>query len=97
MGSIQKTNDLYVIMALINARSYFRKVSTALSVPGSAAGPTAWLTRHCEQVREKFYRDSHSLEGEIRDYVNTFGFLQKNVNGLDILIEVLYCPPPAPP
>ena len=64
VGSIQKTNDLYVIMALINARSYFRK------------------------VREKFYRDSHSLENEIRDYVNTFGFLQKNVNGLDILIEV---------
>ena len=62
VGSIQKTNDLYVIMALINARSYFRK------------------------VREKFYRDSHSLENEIRDYVNTFGFLQKNVNGLDILI-----------
>lgn len=63
VGSIQKTNDLYVIMALINARSYFRK------------------------VREKFYRDTHSLENEIRDYVNTFGFLQKNVNGLDILIE----------
>ena len=63
VGSIQKTNDLYVIMALVNARSYFRK------------------------VREKFYRDSHSLEDEIRDYVNTFGFLQKNVNGLDILIE----------
>jgi hypothetical protein len=41
-------------------------------------------------VREKFYRDSHSLEGEIRDYVNTFGFLQKNVNGLDILIEVIH-------
>ena len=39
-------------------------------------------------MREKFYRDSHSLENEIRDYVNTFGFLQKNVNGLDILIEV---------
>ena len=63
VGSIQKTNDLYVIMALVNARSYFRK------------------------VREKFYRDSHSLEDEIRDYVNTFGFLQKNINGLDILIE----------
>ena len=39
------------------------------------------------QVRERYYRDSHSLEDEIRDYVNTFGFLQKNVNGLDILIE----------
>ena len=63
VGSIQKTNDLYVIMALVNARSYFRK------------------------VREKFYRDNHSLEDEIRDYVNTFGFLQKNINGLDILIE----------
>ena len=63
VGSIQKTNDMYVLMALINARSYFRK------------------------VREKYYRDGHSLETEIRDYVNTFGFLQKNVNGLDILIE----------
>ena len=39
------------------------------------------------QVRERYYRDTHSLEDEIRDYVNTFGFLQKNVNGLDILIE----------
>jgi hypothetical protein len=26
VGSIQKTNDMYVLMALINARSYFRKV-----------------------------------------------------------------------
>ena len=63
VGSIQKTNDLQVHLALIKARSYFRK------------------------VREKYYRDSHSLEDEIRDYVNTFGFLQKNMNGLDILIE----------
>ena len=52
-----------VHVALITARSYFRK------------------------VRERYYRDMHSLEEEIRDYVNTFGFLQKNVNGLDILIE----------
>ena len=63
VGSIQKTNDLQVHVALISARSYFRK------------------------VRERYYRDMHSLEDEIRDYVNTFGFLQKNVNGLDILIE----------
>lgn len=63
VGSIQKTNDLQVHLALIKARSYFRK------------------------VRERYYRDSHSLEDEIRDYVNTFGFLQKNMNGLDILIE----------
>jgi len=63
VGSIQKTNDLHVHMALIKCRSYFRK------------------------VREKYYRDPHSLEDEIRDYVNMFGFLQKNINGLDILIE----------
>ena len=63
VGSIQKTNDLQVHLALIKARSYFRK------------------------VRERYYRDNHSLEDEIRDYVNSFGFLQKNVNGLDILIE----------
>jgi len=63
VGSIQKTNDLHVHIALIKARSYFRK------------------------VREKYYRDPHSLEEEIRDYVNMFGFLQKNMNGLDILIE----------
>ena len=63
VGSIQKTNDLHVHMALIKCGSYFRK------------------------VREKYYRDPHSLEDEIRDYVNIFGFLQKNVNGLDILIE----------
>jgi hypothetical protein len=63
VGSIQKTNDLNVHMALIKCDSYFRK------------------------VREKYYRDPHSLEEEIRDYVNMFGFMQKNVNGLDILIE----------
>ena len=63
VGSIQKTNDLQVHLALIKARSYFRK------------------------VRERYYRDTHSLEDEIRDYVNSFGFLQKNMNGLDILIE----------
>jgi hypothetical protein len=63
VGSIQKTNDLHVHMALIKCDSYFRK------------------------VREKYYRDPHSLEEEIRDYVNMFGFMQKNVNGLDILIE----------
>ena len=38
-------------------------------------------------MREKYYRDSHSLEDEVRDYVNMFGFMQKNVNALDILIE----------
>jgi len=63
VGSIQKTNDLHVHMALIKCGSYFRK------------------------VREKYYRDPHSLEDEIRDYVNMFGMVQKNVNALDILIE----------
>ena len=63
VGSIQKTNDLHVHMALIKCGSYFRK------------------------VREKYYRDSHSMEDEIRDYVNMFGMVQKNVNALDILIE----------
>jgi len=38
-------------------------------------------------VREKYYRDPHSIEEEMRDYVSMFGFMQKNVNGLDILIE----------
>ena len=63
VGSIQKTNDLHVHMALIKAGSYFRK------------------------VREKFYRDPHSIEEELRDYVNMFGYMQKNTNALDILIE----------
>eukprot|EP00961_Rhodomonas_salina_P032364 436597-Rhodomonas_salina.1 len=40
-----------------------------------------------DQVREKYYRDEYNLEREIREYVDNFGFLQKNVNGLDILIE----------
>jgi hypothetical protein len=39
------------------------------------------------QVREKYYRDEYNVEKEIRDYVDSFGFLQKNMNGLDILIE----------
>ena len=63
VGSIQKTNDLAVHMALIKCGSYYRK------------------------VREKFYRDPHSLEEEVRDYVNIFGFMQKSGNALDILIE----------
>lgn len=63
VGSIQKTNDLHVHMALIKCGSYFRK------------------------VREKYYRDPHSMEDEIRNYVDMFGMMQKNVNALDILIE----------
>jgi hypothetical protein len=63
VGSIQKTNDLHVHMALIKCGSYFRK------------------------VREKYYRDPHSMEDEIREYVNMFGMVQKNVNAIDILIE----------
>eukprot|EP00961_Rhodomonas_salina_P278563 3763617-Rhodomonas_salina.3 len=39
------------------------------------------------QVREKYYRDEYNIEKEIREYVDNFGFLQKNMNGLDILIE----------
>jgi len=63
VGSIQKTNNLHVHMALVKAPSYFRK------------------------IREKYYRDVTTLEDDIRQYVNMFGFLQKNMNGLDILIE----------
>jgi hypothetical protein len=39
------------------------------------------------QVREKFYRDEYNFERELREYVDNFGFLQKNINGLDIIIE----------
>ena len=52
VGSIQKTNDLAVHIALIKCPSYYRK------------------------VREKYYRDPHSIEEELRDYVNTFGMMQ---------------------
>ena len=63
VGSIQKTNNLHVHVALLRAPSYMRK------------------------VREKYYRDLITMEDDIRQYVNMFGFLQKNTNGLDILIE----------
>ena len=39
------------------------------------------------KIREKYYRDPHSMEDEIREYVNMFGMVQKNVNAIDILIE----------
>ena len=39
------------------------------------------------KMRLKYYRDPHSMEDEIRDYVNMFGMVQTNVNALDILIE----------
>ena len=63
VGSIQKTNNLHVHVALLRAPSYMRK------------------------IREKYYRDLITMEDDIRQYVNMFGFLQKNMNGLDILIE----------
>lgn len=31
-----------------------------------------------KQVREKYYRDEHSIETDIRNYIDSFGFLQKN-------------------
>lgn len=37
-------------------------------------------------VRERYYLDNY-LNQSLRDYVDTFGFVQKNQNALDILIE----------
>ena len=62
VGSIQKTNDLDVHMALINAPSYVAK------------------------VRERYFLEDY-LHKSLRDYVDNFGFVQKNMNAMDILIE----------
>tara|TARA_B100002051_G_C16725851_1_gene635283 strand:+ start:335 stop:2341 length:2007 start_codon:yes stop_codon:yes gene_type:complete len=37
-------------------------------------------------VRERYYLDDY-LGKALRDYIDTFGFVQKNMNALDILIE----------
>lgn len=37
-------------------------------------------------TREKYYLDNY-LSQSLRDYVDTFGFVQKNQNALDILVE----------
>lgn len=41
---------------------------------------------HLRAVREKYYLDNY-LNQSLRDYVDTFGFVQKNQNALDILVE----------
>jgi len=38
------------------------------------------------QVREKYYLDDY-LTKSIRDYIDMFGFVQKNMNSIDIIIE----------
>jgi len=38
------------------------------------------------QVRERYYLDDY-LSKALRDYIDTFGFVQKNMNAMDIIIE----------
>lgn len=41
---------------------------------------------HLSHIREKYYLDDY-LNKSLRDYIDAFGFLQKNMNAVDILIE----------
>jgi hypothetical protein len=63
VGSIQKTNDLDVHIALLNAPTY------------------------AAEVRNKYYMPTKTPHQILREHVDMFGFMQKNVNALDILIE----------
>ena len=63
VGSIQKTNDLDVHIALLSAPSY------------------------AAEIKNKYYSKTKTPHQIIREHVEMFGFMQKNVNALDILIE----------
>lgn len=63
VGSIQKTNDLDVHIALLSAPSY------------------------ASEIKNKYYSRTKTPHQIIREHVEMFGFMQKNVNALDILIE----------
>lgn len=63
VGSIQKTNDLDVHIALLSAPSY------------------------AMEVKNKYYSRTKTPHQIIREHIDMFGFMQKNVNALDILIE----------
>ena len=41
---------------------------------------------YMKQVRERYYLEDY-LQKALRDYIDTFGFVQKNMNAMDILIE----------
>jgi hypothetical protein len=64
IGSIQKTNDLDVHMALITAPTY------------------------ATEIKNKYYSRTKTPHQMIREHIDMFGFMQKNVNAMDILIEV---------
>jgi hypothetical protein len=63
IGSIQKTNDLDVHMALITAPTY------------------------ATELKNKYYTRTKTPHQIIREHIDFFGFMQKNVNAMDILIE----------
>ena len=63
VGSIQKTNDLDVHIALLSAPSY------------------------AVEIKNKYYSRTKTPHQIIREHIDMFGFMQKNVNALDILIE----------
>lgn len=42
---------------------------------------------YLSNVRERYYLDEY-LSKSMRDYIDMFGFVQKNMNAMDILIEV---------
>ena len=41
---------------------------------------------YANEVRNKYYMEN-TLSQSLRDYVDTFGFCQKNMNAMDIIIE----------
>lgn len=41
---------------------------------------------YANEVRNKYYMEN-TLSQSLRDYVDTFGFCQKNLNAMDIIIE----------
>lgn len=63
IGSIQKTNDLDVHMALITAPTY------------------------ATEIKNKYYSRTKTPHQIIREHIDMFGFMQKNVNAMDVLIE----------
>ena len=87
-GSIQMTNDLDVHTALVLAPSYERTMREKYM--GNDKSPSQIC--RCEFFSGVFCVVYFGFGGRLthcfyREYVDLFGFMQKNVNALDILIE----------
>ena len=78
----------YVIYRLIHDYVFFAQIVGSIQNTNDLDVHMALILApsYANEVRNKYYMEN-TLSQSLRDYVDTFGFCQKNLNAMDIIIE----------